>query len=104
MKRTITKQDFINEFKNSSIKDQFSDQALDKLFDYFDQLEKEKGNELEFDLITISRNYVEFNNIQKLKEEYEIPSYLSFDQIFEHLYDMTQVVYFKEDCILIQKY
>ena len=104
MKKTLTKQDFINEFENSYRKENFSYQGLERLFDYFDQLEKESGCEIEMDIIAICCNYVEFDNINELKKKYEIPSYLSFDQIFEYIYEMTQIVCFKEDCILIQRY
>lgn len=104
MKKTITKQDFINEFENSYRKENFSYQGLEKLFDYFEQFETETGEQIELDIIAICCDFVEFENINELKKEYEIPSYLSFEKIFDYLNERTQVVSFEKNCILIQRY
>ena len=104
MKKTITKQDFINEFENSYRKENFSYQALERLFDYFEQFEDETGEQIELDIIAICCDFVEFENVKELKKEYEIPSYLSFEKILDYLNERTQVISFEKNCILIQRY
>jgi len=59
MKQTISKTDFNNAFHNMGRGDQFSDEALDLLFDYFEEYENETGEEMELDVIAICCDYME---------------------------------------------
>jgi hypothetical protein len=104
MKQTLTKQNFIDAFNNSYRKDNFSYQGLEKLFDYFEQFEEETGEQIELDIIAICCDFTEYENINELKKEYEIPSNLSNDKIIEYLNERTQVICFEKNCILIQRY
>ena len=97
MKKTITKDEFKQEFKASNRNNQFSSYALEKLFDYFENL----GEEIEFDLIAICCEYTEYSSLEELKRDYSIPKN---EDVQEWLEDRTLVVCFEEDCILIQNF
>ena len=102
MKKTITKQDFINEFKNSYRKDNFSTQGLEKLFDYFEYFEDETNEQIELDIIAICCDFTEYTSLKDLQNSYDVPN--DFAKAKEYLNERTQVVYFEKNCILIQRY
>ena len=101
MKKTITQDEFKQEFKASNRDNQFSSYALEKLFDYFEELEEAAGEEIEFDLIAICCEYTEFASIEELKSNYSIPDN---EDVHEWLEERTSVICFEEDCILIQNF
>ena len=61
MKTTVTKYDFERAFVDADRKENFSYEALDLLFDYFESYEEETGQEIELDVIAICCEYTEDN-------------------------------------------
>jgi hypothetical protein len=61
MKTTINQSDFVSAFKgNSERKNQFSYDALCALFNYYEQMEQDTGEEMELDVIAICCDWAEY--------------------------------------------
>lgn len=71
MKKTINKYDFRQAFANAGRGEQFSYEALELLFDYFEQLEQDTGEEIELDVISICCDYAE-GTVDEIAESYDI--------------------------------
>jgi hypothetical protein len=69
MKQTVHLEDFRRGFQQTR-PNQFSYEALEALFNYFEQLEQDMGEELDFDVIAICCDYMEYKNFQELKSNY----------------------------------
>jgi predicted ArsR family transcriptional regulator len=61
MKTTISRYDFERAFADADRKENFSYEALDLLFDYFESYEEETGQEIELDVIALCCEYSEDN-------------------------------------------
>jgi hypothetical protein len=59
MKTTISLYDFRDAFQRMGRGNQFSYDGLEILFDYFEQIEEDMGEEIDFDVIAICCEYVE---------------------------------------------
>ena len=59
MKQTISKSDFIHEFEAMGRVGNFSYEGREILFDYFEQLEKDTGEEMELDVVALCGQYSE---------------------------------------------
>tara|TARA_R110000868_G_scaffold113261_1_gene304143 strand:- start:245 stop:571 length:327 start_codon:yes stop_codon:yes gene_type:complete len=70
MKKTINRHEFRNAF-NAIRPENFSYEGLELLFDYFEQLEDDLGEEIEMDVIAICCDYSE-DDFQVVADEYEI--------------------------------
>lgn len=62
MKSTVNLCDFINAFENHERTNQFSDEALEALFNYYEDLEAETGDEIELDVIAICCEWTEYTS------------------------------------------
>lgn len=103
MKKTVTKNEFRNEFKQAGRENQFTPYALSELYDYIEDYEEDTGAQIELDVIALCCEYVEYENFEELQEDYnDIPE--DFEEARDYLEDRTQVICFEEDCILIQNY
>jgi hypothetical protein len=69
MKQTVHLEDFRRGFQQTR-PNQFSYEALEALFNYFGQLEQDMAEELDFDVIAICCDYMEYKNFQELKSNY----------------------------------
>ncbi len=102
MKMTIDRSTFIDTFKQYGRSDNFSQWGLNTLFEYFEQLEADCGEEIEFDCIAICCEYNE-QDIVTAKDEYN-KNDLTDDEFIEYLNDHTQVVAFDEQTIIYQAF
>ena len=102
MKKTITKNEFRNAFKQANRENQFTPYALGKLFDYLEDYEEQTSEEVELDVIALCCEYSEFESLEELQQSYNIPE--DFEEAREYIEERTQVICFEEDCILIQSY
>ena len=59
MKQTVYLSDFRDAFHRANRGTQFSYEGLEILFDYFEQLEQDTGEEMELDVIAIGCEYAE---------------------------------------------
>jgi len=71
MKKNIYLSEFCQEFLNSSYKDNFSYEGLQILYNYFEELEKETGQEIDFDIIAICSEYSE-ESFEEIANSYNL--------------------------------
>lgn len=57
--QTLSKSSFIEAFKQSSRKDQFSHEALEAIFDYLEEYSDSTGEPIEFDIVGICCDWSE---------------------------------------------
>ncbi len=57
--QTLTKSAFIDAYKQSSRKDQFSYEALEAIFDYLESYSEDSGENVEFDIVGICCDWTE---------------------------------------------
>jgi hypothetical protein len=69
MKQTVYLEDFRRAFESTRPK-QFSYDGLIALYNYFEQLEDDIGEELDLDVIAVCCDYCEYKNFQELKSNY----------------------------------
>ena len=69
MKQTVYLEDFRKAFKDTR-PNQFSYDALTALYNYFEQLEDDIGEELDLDVIAVCCDYCEYKDFQELKSNY----------------------------------
>jgi len=82
---TVTRTTFIDTFKRLRPFN-FSYEGLDALFDYFEQLEDDLGEQIEFDPIAICCEWSEYDNLQEVINNYDCIE--SLDDLYNH----TQVI------------
>jgi hypothetical protein len=72
MIETVTRTRFINWFRQSEErKNQFSFEAQASLYDYFEELELDTGEQIEFDPIAICCEWIEYGTLEEYNKEYE---------------------------------
>lgn len=69
--QTLSKSSFIDEFKQSSRKDQFSYEALEAIFDYLEEYSDNIGEPVEFDIVGICCDWSE-THWSDIAREYSI--------------------------------
>ena len=67
----VTKHSFIDAFKLSSRKDQFSYDALGVIFEYLDEYSQDSGENVELDIVAICCEYAE-SSLSALASDYDI--------------------------------
>ena len=93
MKKTISKYDFIRAFQDSNREANFSSEALELLFDYFEEYEKSTGEETELDIIAICCEYEEnaFEYITSIQYD-GLADDATEEEVIEFLQDNTQYI------------
>ena len=71
--QTLTKSAFIDAFKQSSRKDQFSYEALEAIFDYLEEYSDSTGEPVEFDIVGICCEWTEAS-WKQIADDYSINS------------------------------
>ena len=85
MKQYISKYHFTNWFLSSdTYKNNFSYEGLNSLFDYFEQLEEEMENEIDFDPIAICCEFSEYENLDEIKKSYSSVEINNIDGLRYH--------------------
>ena len=95
MKQSVTFSDFTDAFRNHDRENQFSYDALRVLFDWFEQLDEETGEETELDVIAICCEFNE-DDWGEIADNYNIdiddePGNLE-DIVIEYLQENTMFV------------
>lgn len=95
MKQTINFTTFANAFQNSSRADQFSYEALELIFEYIEDYERDTGEEVEFDMIGICCEWAE-EDAAALAQQYNIDvegleGEALHDVVLEEMRERTQV-------------
>jgi len=102
MKTTISAYDFTN---NERLQRNFSYDGLVALFDYYEELEADLGEELTFDPVAICCDFTEYESLKEACEAYISPddrfaNYATELEKLEYLQDHTQVIEFETGIIL----
>ena len=97
MKAYITQTDFIDTFKQShSYKNNFSYSGLVALYEYFEQLEDDLGEEIQFDMVGICCDFTEYKNTSAFINDYPDYQGMSYTEIMSVLREETEVIEFGE--------
>lgn len=107
MKKTITFNDFIDEFNDSSRKNSFSYDWLKALYEYFESIDED----IELDIVAIDCEYTEYDSIREAYEVYQD----DYDELCEdederderaneYLNDNTQVIHMDNGGIIIANF
>lgn len=72
MKTTINQLDFVSAFKgNSERKEYFSYGALCALFDHYQQIEEDTGEEMELDVVAVCCDWTEYDTALEAARAYD---------------------------------
>jgi len=93
---TLGRSDFIHAFRRCR-PDNFTYDALAVLYDYYEDYSESIGENVEFDPITICREWTEYPSLYEMLKAYDK------DELSE-LEDETTVIKVNEDCYLVMKY
>ena len=97
----VTEDNFRNTFLTSDYKNNFSYDGLTALYNYFEELEDDIGQTIEFDLVGIAGEYSELT-IDELRDNYFIDKNID---VIEYLQEHTQVIEIEDsDRVIIQDY
>ena len=100
MKQIITESQFINAFKSwDTYKNQFSYEGLKALFEWFEELENDTGEEMELDVIAICCEFTEYENLKQYNDEYG-NEHKEIDEIA----DDTTLIKIDDERFIIQQY
>ena len=87
MKETVTVYRFRDAFMQSdTYKNNFSYKGLHALFEYFEQLEDDIGEEIELDVVAICCDYTEYDNLNDFNAEYK------YQYTMDELLEDTEVI------------
>ena len=102
MKQSITRFDFVDWFRGSdTYKNNFSYDGLNSLFDYFEELEEQMENEMDFDPIAICCEFSEYENLNEIKNNYSSVEINNIDDLRYH----TNVIEIEDtDRLIIQDF
>lgn len=92
MKTTVSKSNFHNAFRSADRADNFSYEALDLLFDYFEEMESDTGEEIELDVIAICCDYEETAIDDLISNYSDLEDDASEDDVIEFLQENTQYI------------
>ena len=105
MKTTINFYQFTEAFRESR-PNSFNYEALEALFDYFEQYEADTGVEVELDVIAICEDFNEYD-YEYVATEYNIP-YTNDkelkDKVIEYLENNTFIVAHFDDTVLFEAF
>ncbi len=101
MKRTMSEVDFTEAFQtNETRRNQFTYEALQKLFAHYESVEEETGDQIEFDMIAICCEWIEYSSFQAIKEDYSSYDFKSIEEVE----DYTTVLKTEAGTILIMEF
>ena len=94
---TVTSNDFHDAF-NAMRPDQFSCIALEAMFDFFEEYSEDSIYPLELDVIGICCDWVEYNDLYDLVQDY--PNIESLEDLHDH----TMVIELPNEGLVIQQF
>ena len=92
MKQNVTKYDFVDGFRDSQYKDNFSYEGLKALYGYLTELGDGCGEEIEFDICAIACDFSEYENLKEFQQNYDCDTYETMKDIEGN----TSVIYVDE--------
>ena len=103
MKITINCNDFHQAFADHGRGDQFSGDALDALFAWYEELEESNGEELELDPIAICGEWAEYDSAIEAYRDLVDADDVSEDEALDALQKQTTIIEL-DDSVLIQNF
>lgn len=97
IKDTMALHTFIKRFKEIR-PDNFSDEGLVGLFNHFNDLSEETGEDLEFDPIAICVDFIEYDSFQELQKDYDLSE--SLEDLWKH----TNSIQLRNGGLIIQAF
>ena len=91
MKTTVTNSSFHDAFRRADRSENFSYEALNLLFEYFEEIESDTGEEIELDVIAICCDYEE-TSVEDVIKNYSLDDGLSADEVIDWLSDQTKYI------------
>jgi hypothetical protein len=88
MHTSVSKYDFMEAFCDMDRYEQFGYDALSALFDYFEDMEKDTGEEVELDVIAVCCNYT-VSTLEEVRDEYDLDD---DTDVLEYLMDSTFLI------------
>lgn len=120
MKKTISRGQFIDAFRGwDTYKDNFSYEGLQALYEYFEELEENTGEEIELDVVAICCDFSEYESATEAVKEYGKLDDILIDwenkeeaedkelvevRSLEWLEDHTQVIKLDNGGVIIQQF
>jgi len=98
MKKIVTESEFIADFQAIRPND-FSRRALVALFDYFEELEDDLGEEIEFDPIAICCDYAEYETALEAAQDYGLEG--NEEECIGLLRENSQVIEFNGGIVVL---
>ena len=98
MKQTINEYQFTEAFKRIR-PNNFSYEGLKALFEWFEELENDTGEEMELDVIAICCDFSEYESLKEYNEYYD-KEYEEIDEIA----DDTTLIKIDDERFIIQQY
>lgn len=105
---TITRHEFIDAFlRSDTYKNNFSYDALSTLFEYYEELEEDTGEQVELDIVAIACDWVEYDNIEDVvkdhygKESEEYAQMVDYQRSFEMIEGLTTVLKTRSNSLVI---
>jgi hypothetical protein len=89
----------VDEF-NSIRPDNFTYAGLKALYEYFEELEEDCGNEIELDVIAFCVEYTEYTSIEEFHQNYDREDYPDMESIESY----TQVIPIDDESFIIQDF
>lgn len=99
MKQTVNFSAFCDAFARSQYKSNFSYAGLINLFDYLEDYELSRSEELELDIVALCCDFTEYESLQEFQQDYS-DSYESIEDI----QDDTTVIMVDEDSFIVQNF
>lgn len=96
MIQKINRYDFRRAFVDYNRAFNFSYEALDALFEYFEQYEEESGRQIELDVIAICCEYSEYADLAEVQANYTSTELDTIDELRDH----TSVIEFDGGLII----
>ena len=99
--KTISFNDFLEEFKRYGREGQFTYEGKKALYDYLNDLSEDIGEAIELDIIAICCDYTEYSNLEEFNNDY---SYTIGDNVdcIDDLRDYTTVIPIDNESFIIQ--
>lgn len=97
MKITVTEHIFREAFRQER-PEQFSYEALGKLFEYLDEYEQEP--DLEFDVVAICCDFAEYTDLEEFQQNYGLDGY----ETIEDIENVTSVIRINDTAFIIQQF
>ena len=100
--KTISFNDFVDEFRNYGREDQFSYEGKKALFDYLNDLSEDIGESIELDIIGICCDFTEYDSLEEFLDDY---GYTIGDiNDIEDIQNYTTMIPIDSQSFIIQKF